>query len=58
MVKLGWILTLAGALAIIGSILYPLDVISKTEVLYLLIGGAVLMFAGSMIRNFAVLRKK
>lgn len=57
MTKFGWFLTLVGFLAILSSILYPLDVISKQTVLILLFGGAGTMFVGSMIRNLSLLKK-
>ena len=57
MVKLGWILTFFGFICILGSILYPLDIISKNTVLIFLLGGSGIMFVGSMIRNFGVLKK-
>ena len=57
MVKLGWILTVLGFVAIIASILYPFHLISKNIVLIFLFGGAGVMFVGSMIRNVGLLKK-
>ncbi|WP_198936753.1 hypothetical protein [Domibacillus epiphyticus] len=57
MQKLGWGLTIIGFAAILGGILYPLEVISKTTFFSLLIGGACVMFIGSMVRSFSMLRK-
>jgi hypothetical protein len=57
MKKLGWMLTAIGALLIVSSILYPLEFINKTTVLILLLGGSVIMFIGSMIRSFSILKK-
>ncbi|MEH6948992.1 hypothetical protein V7068_18360 [Bacillus sp. JJ634] len=50
--KLGWIISGLGALLIFGSLLYPLDVIEKNTFLVLLLGGAGIMFVGTMIRAF------
>lgn len=57
MTKFGWFLSVIGFFAILGSVLYPLDVISKQTVLILLFGGAGTMFVGSMIRNLSLLKK-
>ncbi|CAH0347443.1 hypothetical protein [Bacillus sp. CECT 9360] len=57
MKKLGWILSVVGAFLIIGSVLYPLDFIEKTTFLVMILGGAGVMFAGSMIRSFSMLKK-
>ncbi|WP_199484597.1 hypothetical protein [Peribacillus glennii] len=57
MKKFAWILTGIGALMIIGSVLYPLDVINKTTCLIMLLGGSGIMFVGSMIRSFSLLKK-
>lgn len=57
MAKFAWIITGVGFLAILGSILYPLDLISKQTVLILLFGGAATMFIGSMLRSFSLLKK-
>jgi len=50
--KLGWIISGLGALLIFSSFLYPLDVIDKNTFLVLLLGGAGIMFVGTMIRAF------
>ncbi|AZV42546.1 MULTISPECIES: hypothetical protein [Peribacillus] len=50
--KLGWIISGLGALLIFSSLLYPLDVIEKNTFLVLLLGGAGIMFVGTMIRAF------
>jgi len=50
--KLGWIISGLGALLIFSSLLYPLDVIEKSTFLVLLLGGAGIMFVGTMIRAF------
>ncbi|MFJ8266646.1 hypothetical protein [Peribacillus asahii] len=50
--KLGWIISGLGALLIFSSLLYPLDVIEKNTFLVLLLGGAGIMFIGTMIRAF------
>ncbi|MFL0363143.1 hypothetical protein ACH0BF_08970 [Pseudobacillus sp. 179-B 2D1 NHS] len=57
MKKMSWIFTVIGFITIISSALYPLDVISKQAFLALLIGGAGVMFVGSMIRSFSILKK-
>lgn len=57
MKKFGWILSVLGAIMIIGSILYPLDFINKTTFLVLILGGAGFMFVGSMVRSFSMLKK-
>ncbi|WP_169829355.1 hypothetical protein [Domibacillus antri] len=57
MKKLGWMLSGLGALSILGSVLYPLQMISKDTFFIMLLGGAGVMFIGSMIRSFAVLKK-
>lgn len=57
MQKLAWGLTVIGFIAILSGILYPLDVINKSTLFTLLIGGACVMFVGSMVRSFSVLKK-
>ncbi|WP_419883054.1 hypothetical protein ACN6MY_05295 [Peribacillus sp. B-H-3] len=57
MKKLGWILSGLGALAILGSLLYPIDIITKKTFFILLLGGAGVMFIGSMVRSFSLLKK-
>ncbi|WP_174234316.1 hypothetical protein [Bacillus sp. V59.32b] len=57
MKKFGWILSAVGAILIIGSILYPLDLVDRTTFLVMILGGAGLMFVGSMIRSFSMLKK-
>jgi hypothetical protein len=58
MIKLGWALTSIGLIAIICGLLYPFGAIAKETFLVLLIGGALIMFIGSMVRTFAILEKK
>lgn len=58
MSRFGWIVTGIGLIAILGGLLYPIDVITKETFLVLLIAGALMMFVGSMIRTFAILQKK
>ncbi|WP_409292467.1 hypothetical protein [Peribacillus sp. SCS-37] len=58
MKKLGWGLSLIGLLLILCGILYPLDIITKNQFLFLLLGGAAIMFIGSMIRAIALVQKK
>lgn len=58
MKKFGWILSGIGAFFMISSVLYPLDLINKTAFLVLLLGGSGIMFIGSMIRAFTMLKKK
>lgn len=58
MSRLGWIVTGIGLIAILGGLLYPMDVITKKTFLVLLIAGALMMFIGSMIRTVAILKKK
>lgn len=50
--KLGWYITGIGFLLILGSLLYPLDIINKSTFLKLILSGAGVMFVGSMIRSF------
>lgn len=50
--KLGWYITGIGFLIILGSLLYPLDIINKSTFLKLILSGAGVMFVGSMIRSF------
>ncbi|MFD6441207.1 hypothetical protein ACFWDG_15635 [Peribacillus sp. NPDC060186] len=57
MKKLGWIITGIGAFLALGALLYPLNVIDKTLCIYLLLGGAGLMFVGSMFRAFSLLKR-
>ncbi|WP_285765575.1 hypothetical protein [Peribacillus sp. SI8-4] len=57
MKKLGWTMTGIGTIIALGALLYPLNVIDKTNCIYLLLGGAGLMFIGSMIRAFSLLKK-
>ncbi|WP_185113125.1 MULTISPECIES: hypothetical protein [Peribacillus] len=57
MKKLGWTMTGIGTIIALCALLYPLNVIDKTRCIYLLLGGAGLMFIGSMIRAFSLLKK-
>ncbi|MFD9624949.1 hypothetical protein [Peribacillus muralis] len=57
MKKLGWVMTGIGTFIALGALLYPLNVIDKTLCIYLLLGGAGLMFIGSMIRAFSLLKR-
>lgn len=57
MKKIGWTVTGIGAIMALGALLYPLNVIDKTLCIYLLLGGAGLMFAGSMFRAFSLLKR-
>ncbi|WP_018392089.1 MULTISPECIES: hypothetical protein [Bacillaceae] len=57
MQKLGWGLTVIGFIAILSGVFYPLDVMDKPTFFTLLVGGACIMFAGSMIRSFSSLKK-
>ncbi|MCK1991742.1 hypothetical protein MPH61_03910 [Peribacillus muralis] len=57
MKKLGWVMTGIGTFIAMGALLYPLNVIDKTLCIYLLLGGAGLMFIGSMIRAFSLLKR-
>jgi hypothetical protein len=57
MQKLGWGLTVIGFIVILSAVLYPLDVINKLAFFTLLIGGACVMFVGSMVRSFSMLKK-
>lgn len=58
MIRLGWALTSIGFISIICGLLYPFGVITKETFLVLLIGGALVMFTGTMVRTFAILKKK
>ncbi|MGE7182651.1 hypothetical protein ACQKKK_01365 [Peribacillus sp. NPDC006672] len=57
MKKVGWTITGIGAISALGALLYPLDIIDKTQCIYLLLGGAGLMFVGSMFRAFSFLKR-
>ncbi|MBM7648594.1 hypothetical protein JOC78_001540 [Bacillus ectoiniformans] len=57
MKKLSWALSAIGVLLILSSLLYPLNIIEKSTFTYLLLGGALIMFIGSMIRTYAILKK-
>ena len=57
MKKLSWVLSAVGVLLILSSLLYPLHMIEKSTFTYLLLGGALIMFIGSMIRTYAILKK-
>ncbi|WP_180954448.1 hypothetical protein [Bacillus sp. V5-8f] len=57
MKKFAWILSGFGALLIIGSVFYPMGVIDKTTCLIMLLGGSGIMFVGSMIRSFSMVKK-
>ncbi|MFE4810414.1 hypothetical protein ACFQ9Y_04485 [Peribacillus simplex] len=57
MKKIGWTITGIGTIVALGALLYPLDVIDKTLCIYLLLGGAGLMFVGSMMRAFRLLKR-
>ncbi|MFJ7753302.1 hypothetical protein ACQKGI_07260 [Peribacillus muralis] len=57
MKKLGWVMTGIGTIIALCALLYPLNVIDKTRCIYFLLGGAGLMFIGSMIRAFSLLKK-
>ncbi|WP_203363019.1 hypothetical protein [Bacillus sp. REN10] len=58
MKKFSWLLTAIGVILILGSLLYPLDVIAKTTFQTLLLSGALIMFVGSMVRSYAILKDK
>ncbi|WP_197076580.1 hypothetical protein [Domibacillus indicus] len=58
MIKFGWALTSIGFISIICGLLYPFGAITKEIFLFLLIGGALVMFIGSMVRTFGILKKK
>ncbi|MCP3761731.1 hypothetical protein NLX67_04955 [Domibacillus sp. A3M-37] len=58
MIKLGWVLTSIGFITLICGLLYPFGMITKESFLVMLIGGALVMFIGSMVRTFAILKKK
>ncbi|MDF9760287.1 hypothetical protein QUF81_10690 [Peribacillus simplex] len=57
MKKIGWTITGIGTIIALGALLYPLDVIDKTQCIYLLLGGAGLMFVGSMFRAMSFLKR-
>ncbi len=57
MKKIGWAITGIGAIIALGALLYPLNVIDKTLCIYFLLGGAGLMFVGSMFRAFSLLKR-
>lgn len=58
MLKVSMALTVMGLLAILSSALYPLGMMGKQTFLIMLIGGALVMFIGSIVRTYAILRKK
>ena len=57
MKKIGWAITGIGAIIALGALLYPLNVINKTLCIYFFFCGAGLMFVGSMIRAFSLLKR-
>ncbi|MFJ7637457.1 hypothetical protein ACQKL0_06360 [Peribacillus sp. NPDC097264] len=57
MKQFGWFVTGIGVLIALFALLYPLNVISKTVCIYLLLGGSGLMFVGSMFRAFSLLKR-
>ncbi|CAH0203350.1 hypothetical protein [Peribacillus simplex] len=57
MKKIGWTITGIGTIVALGALLYPLNVIDKTLCIFLLLGGAGLMFVGSMFRAFRLLKR-
>jgi hypothetical protein len=57
MKKIGWTITGIGTIIALGALLYPLNVIDKMQCIYLLLGGAGLMFVGSMVRALTFLKR-
>ena len=55
--RLGLIVSAIGLLLIISGLLYPIGVIGKETLIYLLLGGAGVMFLGSMIRSYMLYKK-
>lgn len=58
MKKISWIITAIGIVLMLGGLLYPLDMITKATLQKTLLSGALIMFVGSMVRSYAILKDK
>ncbi|WP_198508027.1 hypothetical protein [Bacillus sp. FJAT-42315] len=58
MKKISWIITAIGVALMLGGLLYPLDMITKATFQKTLLSGALIMFVGSMVRSYAILKDK